>query len=152
MMDPVNNTNDPVQPVVNPNIPVGIPQNIPSVAPNPAGSLIADIPVKRFNIFIKIATFYPILYLIFFFLSLLFLIPLLLAITKSVIAGIIYFCLLIPLHILVFVDMIYLLIYYLRDVSKNSKIPDNKKMVWKLAVFFGNIIVFPIYWNKFVKK
>lgn len=101
--------------------------------------------------FIKIATFYLPIYLLFFFISFL-TIPLLSMLTRSLTPGFVYFGVLILLHVLAIVDLIYLLIYYLKDVSRNRKIPENQRFGWRLVIFFGNVIAFPIYWNKFIKK
>lgn len=50
------------------------------------------------------------------------------------------------------VDVIFLLIYYIKDASRNTRIPQDQKILWYLVIFFGNIIAYPIYWNIYIKK
>ena len=45
-----------------------------------------------------------------------------------------------------------LLIFYIRHVSRNEAIPDDKKRFWQTILFLGNILVMPLYWYKFVWK
>lgn len=103
---------------------------------------------KHYN-FVKIATYYPLFYIPFFFLfgfvfSLAFSL-------KSVALGFILFIPVLILHLAVMADIVFLLIYYLRDITKNPKVPEDKRFIWGLAIFFGSIIAYPIYWNKYIK-
>lgn len=103
---------------------------------------------KRYN-FVKIATFYPLFYIPFFFL---FGFVFSLALTsKSVGLGFILFIPILILHLLAMADVIFLIIYYLKDVANNKRVSNDKRFVWGLVIFFGNIIACPIYWNKYIK-
>jgi hypothetical protein len=101
---------------------------------------------KRYN-FVKIATFYPLFYIPFL---LLFIVLFSLTI-KSPTLGFALFIPILILHLFAMADIIFLIIYYLGDITKNPKVPDNQRFIWGLAIFFGNIIAFPIYWNKYIK-
>lgn len=103
---------------------------------------------KHYN-FVKIATFYPIFYIpLFFIYTIVF--SLVLA-SKSPNLGVALFIPIVILHLVAMADIVFLIIYYLKDVAKNKKVPNDKKFVWGLAIFCGNIIACPIYWNKYIK-
>lgn len=47
---------------------------------------------------------------------------------------------------------ILLMIFYVRDVLNNKKIPETRKTLWVLLVIFGNAITMPIYFYTFILK
>jgi hypothetical protein len=55
-------------------------------------------------------------------------------------------------HILMMVLVTALWIYYMRDVFKNPMIPSDRRGLWAGLLAFGNIIVWPLYFWRFVWK
>lgn len=43
-----------------------------------------------------------------------------------------------------------LLIFYIRHVSRNEDIPDDRKRFWRTALCLGIFVAMPIYWYKFI--
>jgi len=62
------------------------------------------------------------------------------------------FFVLIPLHILSILLVGGLLTYYIVDLFRTTRIPNDMKALWAVVLFFGNIISMPIYWYLFIWK
>jgi len=59
----------------------------------------------------------------------------------------IFFIFTLPIHLLIIIETIALLVFYIIDIFKNNYIEKYKKILWILALlFFGIVIVIPIYW------
>jgi hypothetical protein len=43
-----------------------------------------------------------------------------------------------------------LLVIYLLDVFRNDQMDQDKKALWAIVLFLGNMIVLPVYWYLFV--
>ena len=52
----------------------------------------------------------------------------------------------IPFHFLTIFLIFILMGFYVYHSVKNKKLDDDKRLVWILALFFGNMIVMPVYW------
>lgn len=50
-----------------------------------------------------------------------------------------------PIHFLTIFSIFLLMGFYVYHVIKNKSIDDDKRLVWILALFFGNMIVMPVY-------
>lgn len=51
-----------------------------------------------------------------------------------------------PLHFAMMILLIVLLVVYITDVFKNKTIEQDKRTLWAIVLFFGNIIAMVIYW------
>lgn len=43
-----------------------------------------------------------------------------------------------------------LLVFYIRNVFKNDRVQKDKKALWAVVLFMGNMIAMPIYWYLYV--
>ncbi len=67
-------------------------------------------------------------------------------------APFVFMLIMLPIHLLTMVDIIILLIIYLGDVFKTERILKDKKVLWGIALFMGNILAMPIYWYLYIWK
>ena len=51
-----------------------------------------------------------------------------------------------PLHCLTMLLMFALLGVYVFHAYKSDRIPNDKRVLWVVILFFGNMIAFPVYW------
>jgi hypothetical protein len=65
-------------------------------------------------------------------------------------AGFHSFQLLMALHLGTMLLMMALLTFYIVHVFKNSAISGDKRTLWAVVLFFGNIIAMPVYWFLYV--
>ncbi|MCB0644958.1 MAG: hypothetical protein KDC44_25105 [Phaeodactylibacter sp.] len=49
-------------------------------------------------------------------------------------------------HTGMMVLMVGLLVFYVTHLFKTIKIPDEKKTLWAIILFFGSLIAMPVYW------
>ncbi len=92
---------------------------------------------------------WPIFYMVFFFVFVFSLIftsfssgP-----SKEVPAG---FFLIFPLHFFTIILMFVLLFIYIKNVFKNDRVAQDKKALWAVCLFLGNIIAMPIYYYLYI--
>ena len=92
---------------------------------------------KTIKIIVGIATLLPLLYMIFFMLTVL----------GSVLQTIqIPFTILIPLHLLTMIWLMGLMSFYLVNVLRNDTLNTDKKILWVVVLIMGNMVAMPIYW------
>lgn len=56
------------------------------------------------------------------------------------------------LHILTMLLIMGLTIYYIVDVFRNNRVDKDKKALWAIVIFMGNMIGMPIYWYLYIWK
>jgi hypothetical protein len=54
------------------------------------------------------------------------------------------------LFFLAFISIPFTFIFYVVDVLIHKSVPKDQKYLWIALLFFGNILVFPVYWYSFV--
>jgi hypothetical protein len=54
------------------------------------------------------------------------------------------------LHILTMMVIFGLLIYYIYHVFHNTAISQDKKALWAVVIFMGNMIAMPVYWFLYI--
>lgn len=54
--------------------------------------------------------------------------------------------LILPLHLLTMLLIAGLTIFYIVDVFRNKRVDKDKKALWAIVIFLGNMIGMPIYW------
>src|SRR5262245_16588551 len=57
-----------------------------------------------------------------------------------------------PLHFLTMLVMLALLVVYGSDVFKTDRISQDKKPLWVVVLFLGNVIAMPVYWYVYIWK
>ncbi len=95
-------------------------------------------------------TFWPILYMFIFFAT--FFTGFLMRPGSSMQpeAGFQSFQVLMAVHLGTMLLMMALLTFYIVHVFKNSAIAGDKRTLWAVVLFFGNIIAMPVYWFLYV--
>jgi hypothetical protein len=56
------------------------------------------------------------------------------------------FRVILPVHILTMLLMFALTAVYVVHVFKSERLTSDKRLLWVVVLFFGNIVAFPIYW------
>jgi hypothetical protein len=56
------------------------------------------------------------------------------------------------LHILTMLLIMGLTIFYIVDVFRNNRVEKDKKALWAIVIFLGNMIGMPIYWYLYIWK
>ena len=56
------------------------------------------------------------------------------------------FKIILPLHLSTMILVIVLLVIYIVNVFKNDTIESDKKALWAIVLFFGNMISMIVYW------
>lgn len=106
---------------------------------------------KSKKVVLGIVTLWPIVYMVFFMASIFFLI----ASTPSnapsnQMSPILR--LIIPLHILTILLSFFLLFIYIRNLFHNERVPQDKKALWAVVLFLGNMFAMPVYWYLYIWK
>lgn len=57
-----------------------------------------------------------------------------------------------PLHLLTMLVVVGLMVFYIVDVFKNKRIENDKKALWAIVLFMGNMLAMPVYWYLFIWK
>ena len=57
-----------------------------------------------------------------------------------------------PLHFLTMLEIFVLLVIYMIHVFKTDRVSQDKKALWAVVLFLGNMIAMPIYWYLYIWK
>jgi hypothetical protein len=106
---------------------------------------------KSTKILLAIATIWPFIYMIFFFVvifSSFFFMPR----GGSSEGGAFPALLMIifPLHFLTMLLIMGLTVFYMVNVFRNDRVEKDKKVLWAVVLFMGNMIAMPIYWYLYI--
>jgi hypothetical protein len=55
-----------------------------------------------------------------------------------------------PLHFLTMLEMLVLLGIYLSHLFRTDRVPQDKKALWAVVLFLGNMIAMPVYWYFYI--
>jgi hypothetical protein len=98
---------------------------------------------KSNTILLGLATVWPFLYMILFFLF----------VFSAIFLGQgdgdgipIMFGLILPLHFLTMFLIMGLTVFYIVNVFRNEQVDRDKKVLWAVVLFLGNLIAMPVYW------
>ena len=58
----------------------------------------------------------------------------------------------VPLHFLTMLEILILMVIYIRHVFKTDRVPQDKKALWAAVLLLGNMIAMPIYWYLYIWK
>lgn len=61
-----------------------------------------------------------------------------------------YLALLFVLHLLTMLEIFVLLVYYIAHLFKTTAIPQDKKALWGVVLFMGNVLSMPVYWYLYI--
>src|SRR6185369_4576249 len=62
------------------------------------------------------------------------------------------FAVIFALHIFTMLLIMGLSIFYIVDVFRNNRVDKDKKALWAVVIFLGNMIAMPIYWYLYIWK
>jgi hypothetical protein len=62
------------------------------------------------------------------------------------------FVIIFGLHLLTMLVIMGLTIFYMVDVFRNDRVDKDKKVLWAIVIFMGNLIAMPIYWYLYFWK
>lgn len=102
---------------------------------------------KSTKILLASATIWPFLYMIFFFVVLFSSFILMPRDGSS--EGMAFpslFMIIFPLHFLTMLLIMGLTVFYMINVFRNDRVEKDKKVLWAVVLFMGNMIAMPIYW------
>jgi hypothetical protein len=106
---------------------------------------------KSTKILLAIATIWPFLYMIFFFVFMFSMFSSMsLKSPPEVGAFNNFFTVIIPLHVLTILLIVGLTIFYIVNVFRNDRVAQDKKALWAVVLFLGNVIAFPVYWYFYI--
>jgi len=57
-----------------------------------------------------------------------------------------------PLHFFTMLEIFVLIMIYIVHVFKTDRVPQDKKALWAVVLFLGNMIAMPIYWYIYIWK
>lgn len=58
--------------------------------------------------------------------------------------------LIIPLHFLTMLWIFGLIVFYIYNIFQNDRIDGEKKALWAVVIFLGNMIAMPVYWYFYI--
>ncbi|HEU0144746.1 MAG TPA: hypothetical protein VFQ47_08155 [Nitrososphaera sp.] len=106
---------------------------------------------KSTKILLAIATIWPFLYMIFFFVvifSSFFFMPRNGSSEGGAFPAL--FMIIFPLHFLTMLLIMGLTVFYMVNVFRNDRVEKDKKVLWAVVLFMGNMIAMPIYWYLYI--
>jgi hypothetical protein len=103
------------------------------------------------KILLAIATIWPFIYMIFFFVvifSSFFFMPRAGSSEGGAFPAL--FMIIFPLHFLTMLLIMGLTVFYMVNVFRNDRVEKDKKVLWAVVLFMGNMIAMPIYWYLYI--
>jgi hypothetical protein len=55
-----------------------------------------------------------------------------------------------PLHFFTMFEMLALIVIYIIHLFKTDRVPQDKKALWAVVLFLGNMIAIPVYWYFYI--
>jgi hypothetical protein len=106
---------------------------------------------KSTKILLAIATIWPLIYMVVFFvvmISTFSSMPL----NRPPDAGSLdnFVTIILPLHLLTMLLVMGLTIFYIVNVFRNDRVIKDKKTLWAVVLFLGNVMVMPVYWYLYI--
>lgn len=62
------------------------------------------------------------------------------------------FRVIIPLHLLTMLEVLGLMIFYIVNIFRNDRVVKDKKALWAVVIFLGNVMTMPVYWYLYIWK
>jgi len=57
-----------------------------------------------------------------------------------------------PLHFLTMIWIFVLVAIYIKHIFKTGVVPQEKKALWAVVIFMGNMVAMPVYWYLYIWK
>lgn len=64
----------------------------------------------------------------------------------------VFFAVFIALHLFTMLLSMALTVFYMVNVFRNDRVDKDKKVLWAVVLFLGNMIAMPIYWYLYIWK
>jgi hypothetical protein len=106
---------------------------------------------KPLKLLLGIATLWPFAYLVLFFVAIfstIFFVPG----SEGQTGAPPLIALILPLHLLTMIAIMALMVFYIVNVFRNDRVEKDKKALWAVVLFMGNMIAMPIYWYLYIWK
>lgn len=107
---------------------------------------------KPTKILVGLATLWPVVYMFLFFLFIVSTVFFVLPSTTREVGPPAAFVVLTLLHVLTMFVIMALMIIYIVDVFRNERVDKDKKVLWAVVLFMGNVIAMPVYWYLYIWK
>src|SRR5438876_9506601 len=106
---------------------------------------------KPSKILLRVTTVWPLVYMLLFIVVMLAIIWSTGSEKGEASSGAILWIRILPcIHLLTMLWVLLLLIFYIVNVFRNERVPADKKTLWAVVLFLGNIIAMPVYWYHYV--
>jgi hypothetical protein len=106
---------------------------------------------KSTKILLGLGTLWPFIYLILFFIFVFSTVFFLAGGNQQGDPPVIFFAVF-ALHFLTILWVMALTVFYMVNVFKNDRVDKDKKVLWAVVLFMGNMIAMPIYWYLYFWK
>ena len=107
---------------------------------------------KSTKILLALATLWPFLYMILFFVFIFSSIVFMPSHAGEESGPPFFFAAFIALHLLTMLWIMALTVFYMVNVFRNDRVDKDKKVLWAVVIFMGNMIAMPIYWYLYIWK
>jgi hypothetical protein len=107
---------------------------------------------KSTKILLGLATLWPFLYMILFFLFIFSTILFMPGPGGEESGAPFFFVIFIALHLFTMLWIMGLTVFYMVNVFRNDRVDKDKKVLWAVVIFMGNMIAMPIYWYLYIWK
>jgi len=57
-----------------------------------------------------------------------------------------------PLHFFTMLEIAVMIAIYIRHIFKSDAVAQDKKALWAVVIFLGNMIAMPVYWYLYIWK
>ena len=107
---------------------------------------------KPLKVLLGVVTLWPLLYMGLFF-CFIFLTMLMAPRSAETAGGFpAMFVVIFALHLLTMLVILGLTIFYMVNVFRNERVDKDKKVLWAIVIFMGNVVAMPIYWYLYFWK
>jgi hypothetical protein len=105
---------------------------------------------KPTKLLLGLATLWPFSYLIFFFVTIFSLILFMPSAGEGESDFFPFLGVILPLHLFTMLSMMALIAFYIVNVFRNDRVEKDKKVLWTIVLFMGNMIAMPVYWYLYI--
>jgi hypothetical protein len=107
---------------------------------------------KPTKILLGLASLWPLVYIVFFFIFILSSFFFLSSSAGQEHSPPVSFMVIFLLHLLTMLWIMALTVFYIVNVFRNERVDKDKKALWAVVLFMGNMIAMPIYWYLYIWK